>query len=142
MKRRSNPIVVDAFELMALPQSDPATWPGIDLDAVGQLEQALQRVEDGLGSLSRLDGEIRASGVADEEGIAGEHQPRLVGPRVVDHREAAVLRPVPRRVEAAERDVADLDLVAVLDRVDAVLGPGRRVDRDGELVLEREPAVA
>jgi hypothetical protein len=28
LKRRSKPIVVDAFELIALPQSDPATWPG------------------------------------------------------------------------------------------------------------------
>ena len=28
LKRRSNPIVVDAFELIALPQSEPATWPG------------------------------------------------------------------------------------------------------------------
>ncbi len=28
LKRRSNPIVVDAFELMPLPQSDPATCPG------------------------------------------------------------------------------------------------------------------
>ena len=28
LKRRSNPIVVDAFELIALPHSDPATWPG------------------------------------------------------------------------------------------------------------------
>ena len=28
LKRRSNPIVDDAFELIALPQSEPATWPG------------------------------------------------------------------------------------------------------------------
>ena len=28
LKRRSKPIVVDAFELIALPQSEPATWPG------------------------------------------------------------------------------------------------------------------
>ncbi len=114
----------------------------IDLDAVGQLEQALQRVEDGLGSLSCPDGEVGAPGVADEEGIAGEQQPRLVGPRVVDHREAAVLRPVAGRVEAAERDVADLDLVAVLDRVGSIFDLGGRVDRDREIVLERETAVA
>ena len=51
----------------------------IDLDAVGQLEQALQRVEHALGSLACLDGEIRAPGIADEQGITGEQQPRLVG---------------------------------------------------------------
>ena len=28
LKRRSNPIVVEAFELIEAPQSDPATWPG------------------------------------------------------------------------------------------------------------------
>ncbi len=28
LKLRSKPIVEDAFELIALPQSDPATWPG------------------------------------------------------------------------------------------------------------------
>ena len=28
LKRRSKPIVVDAFELIAFPQSEPATWPG------------------------------------------------------------------------------------------------------------------
>ena len=28
LKRRSKPIVDDAFELMPTPQSEPATWPG------------------------------------------------------------------------------------------------------------------
>ena len=28
LNRRSNPIVEDAFELMARPQREPATWPG------------------------------------------------------------------------------------------------------------------
>ena len=28
LKRRSNPIVVDAFEFIAFPYSDPATCPG------------------------------------------------------------------------------------------------------------------
>ena len=28
LNRRSKPIVVDPFELIPLPQSDPATWPG------------------------------------------------------------------------------------------------------------------
>ena len=28
LKRRSKPIVVDAFELIAFPHSEPATWPG------------------------------------------------------------------------------------------------------------------
>ena len=28
LKRRSNPIVVEPFELIAFPQREPATWPG------------------------------------------------------------------------------------------------------------------
>ena len=28
LKRRSKPIVEDAFELIPLPQREPATWPG------------------------------------------------------------------------------------------------------------------
>ena len=28
LNRRSKPIVVEPFELIDLPQSDPATWPG------------------------------------------------------------------------------------------------------------------
>ncbi len=28
LNRRSNPIVVDGFELMLLPHREPATWPG------------------------------------------------------------------------------------------------------------------
>ena len=59
----------------------------------------------------------------------------------VDDREAAVLRPVARRVDAAEDDVAERDLVAVLQRIVRILGLRRRMDADGEVVLEREPAV-
>ena len=107
MKRRSKPIVVDAFELIALPQREPATWPGIDLDAVAELEQPAQRVEEALGALARLDREVGPGGVADEERVPGEDEPRLVAARAVDHGEAAVLGPVARRVDAAQDDVAD-----------------------------------
>ena len=115
---------------------------GEHLDAVGQLHQPPKRVEEALRALCRTDCEIGARGVADEQGVSGEDEPRLVRARPVDHRETAVLGPVAGRVDAAKRDVADRDLVAVLQRVVRVLGPGGGVDADGHLALEREPAVA
>ena len=39
LKRRSKPIVVDGFEHIALPHSDPATWPGNTSTPSGELEQ-------------------------------------------------------------------------------------------------------
>ena len=90
---------------------------GEHLDAVGELEQSVERVEQAFRALGRADGEVGPGRVADEERVAGEHEPRLVAARGVDDREAAVLGPVPGRVDHAERDGADLDLVTVDHRV-------------------------
>ncbi len=115
---------------------------GKHLDAVGQLHQPPERVEEPFRALRCADREIGTGGVADEERVTGEDEPRLVRPGPVDHREAAVLRPVAGRRDAAKRDVPDRDLVAVGERVVRVLGPGCGVDADGHAVLEREAAVA
>ena len=101
-----------------------------------------QGVEQALGALARVYGEIGAGRVADEQRVAGEHDPRLVAAAAVAHGEAAVLRPVPRRVDAAEDDVAEHDLRAVLERVVRILGLGGRMDAHWDPVLEREPPVA
>jgi len=116
--------------------------PGEHLDAVGQLHQPPERVEEALRAFRGTDREIGARGVTDEQGVAGEDEPWLVRARPVDHCETAVLRPVAGRVDAAKRDVADRDLAAVLERVVRVLGLGRGMDAHGHVVLEREPAVA
>ena len=115
---------------------------GEDLDAVAELDEAAQAVEEALGSLLRLDREVRAAGVADEERVAGEDEPRLVAARAVDHREAAVLGTVARRVDRAEDDVADLDLRPVVERLVREGRPGVAVDADRDAVLEREAPVA
>jgi hypothetical protein len=116
--------------------------PGEHLDAVRQLEQAPQRVEEALGALLRADGEVGPRRVADEERVARQDEPRLVRARAVDHREAGVLRPVAGCVDRAQHDLAQLDLGAVLQRVVVELGRRRGVDRDRHAVLEREAAVA
>ena len=114
---------------------------GEDLDPVGELEQPLQGVEEALRALRGSDGEIGPGGIADEQRVASEHEPRLVAARVVDNREAAVLRPMAGRVDDAKRDGADLDLVAVAHRVVRVVDAGVGVDADRDAVFEREPAV-
>ena len=112
-----------------------------DLDAVGQLEQSPERVEEPIGPFAGLDGQVGTGGVADEQRVAGQHQPRLGGARAVDDRQAAVLRPVTGRVQAAQHDAADLELGAVLERIVLVARLGGRVDAHRHVVLERQPAV-
>ena len=58
----------------------PGDVPGVYLHAVSELDEPSQRVEQPLGALTGVDGEIRPSGVADEERVAGEDDPRI-GPR-------------------------------------------------------------
>ncbi len=116
--------------------------PGEHLDAVGQLHQPPKRAKEPLGALARADREVGARRVADEERVAGQDEPRLVRARPVDHREAAVLGSVARRVDAAERDVADGELGAVLERVVGIRDLRGGVDAHRDVVLERESAVA
>ena len=66
---------------MALPQSEPATCPGNTSTPSRELEQPAQRVEEPLGALARADREVGPGGVADEERVAREHEPRLVAAR-------------------------------------------------------------
>ena len=116
---------------------------GEDLDAVGQLQQPLvQRVVQDACALVPGDREVGPRGVADEEGVAGEREPRLVGARVVDDEEDRVLGPVPRRVPREELDVADADPAPVLERLVRVLGARQAMDVHGDAALQRERAVA
>ena len=114
-----------------LPAERAGDVAGEHLDAVGELEQPAERVEEPLGALVPPDREIGPGGVADEQRVAGEHEPRLVAARVVDDREAAVLRPVAGRMDDAERDGADRDLVTVAHRVVRVVDAGVGVHADG-----------
>ena len=100
----------------------PGDVARVHLDAVPELDEPPQRVEQPLGALASVDREVGPRGVADEQRVAGEDDPRLGSARAVAHGEAAVLRPVPRRVDAAQDDLAERDLVAVLQRVVRVLG--------------------
>ncbi len=87
------------------------------------------------GALPRLDCEVGPCCLADEQRVAGQHE------LAVDD-ERAVLGPVPGSVNDADLDVADPQDLAVLDRIEGVLGVCDRMDRDRNAVLEREAPVA
>ncbi len=114
---------------------------GVHLDAVPELDEPTQRVEEALGSLPPVDCEVGPRSVADEERVAGEDDPRVCSARPVSHCEAAVLGPMAGRVDAAKDDVAENDLVVVLHRVVRVLGCGCRMDAHRNSVLECESPV-
>ncbi len=105
------------------------------LDAVRKRCQALQRPEQILRSLARLDREVRPCRIADEQRVAGE------GDLAVDE-EGAVLGAVPGRVQHLDPHRADIDDLPVLQRFE---GEGRlceRMDCHWEPMFEREPAVS
>ena len=112
-----------------------------DLDAVGQLEEPAERVEEPFRALHRADREVRPRGVSDEERVAGEHEPWLVRARRVDHGEATVLGTVARGVETAELDRPDGHLVSVVERVVRVGDLCGGMDAHRDPVVEREAAV-
>jgi hypothetical protein len=104
-----------------------------DAHSIGQLEHAMQAPEEAFAAFPRLDGQVGSRHRPDEEGIPGEQRP--LG------EEAAVLGPVPRRVQAPDPDRAGLDLVAVGERVVRIRDAGVPVNGDGHVVLEGEPPV-
>ena len=113
----------------------PRDMSGIDVCLVRELHQPLQRVEEPLGTLACVDGQVWSRRVADEEGISGENEP------LADD-ECAVLRPVPRRVDNADPHRPDGELLSVLERLERKLRVRERMDVDRHAVLEGEPAVA
>src|SRR5438105_4581000 len=111
---------------------------GVDLDAVRELRQPAKRTEQALGALARGHGQIGSRSVADEQRVAREDEPRLVSPRPVGDREAAVLRPMAGRVNRAEAHRADLDDRTLIERLVYELGFRRAVDVHRAAVIECE----
>ena len=104
---------------------------GPDLAGVGQREHLLvQRAEDVARALGLVDRQVGTRDRADEEGVACQHRPRLVAAAPLDQRERGVLGAMPRRVQRPDRQVAELELPAVVERLVVVVGIGEAVDVD------------
>ena len=113
---------------------------GEDLHAVRQLEQPPQRTEEALGALLRR-----------RRGRAGPRRRRRGVAVSTSHGSSARERSITSTqvcsgrwpgVRSRADDLAELELVSVGERLVLVRRLGRRVDRDRDAVLEREPAVA
>ena len=95
-----------------------AEVPRPHLDVVAEPEQlALQRREDPARAVGLLDREVGPRDVVDEQGVAGQDRPRLLAAPGVDQRERGVLGTVARRVQRAHPQRAQLELVAVAERL-------------------------
>ena len=90
----------------------------------------MQRAVQALGSLAASDREIGPCDVAHEQRVAGQEHPGIVGALEIGDRDAAVLGPVARGVEHLERHLSEHDAIAVLDRVERILGAAERMRRD------------
>ena len=144
MWARSKPIVEEVlWSIAALPQVEPPRCAGPDLDLVGERQQALvQRAVDLRRAVARLDREVGAGDVADEQRVAGEHRPGLAAAPGVAEQERGVLGPVAGGVEGLDLDLAEAKLPAVLERLVRVLGLGERVDVDRRAGRAGQAAVA
>ena len=77
---------------------------GPDLDLVGQRQQPLvQRAEHVGGALARLDRQVGAGDVADEQRVAAQQRPGVAAAAGVAEQEGGVLGPVAGRVDRLDR---------------------------------------
>jgi hypothetical protein len=105
-------------------------------------QRVVQGMEDPVGALLLLDREVGSRDVADEQRVAAEHRPRLEASRPVDQGKRRVLGPVSRRVHGADRDAAQLELPAIVERLVLIVRGRQPVDVDRRAGRRGEAAVA
>ena len=91
------------------------------LHVIGQIEDPLQRMEQLRRSLLRLDSEVRTRDISDEQRIARQHRARTGATAAVEDQIRRVLRAVARRRQRFDPDRAELDGLAVAERLVWVL---------------------
>ena len=117
----------------------------VDEHVVGELEQAEQAgvKRTSLALAVRRDVEIRPPDIADEQRVAREYEPWLVGATpAVGHRVRVMGRCVTRRRDGRNDRVSELDHVPVVERdmVEADSGAGRQVGGRTRALDERRQA--
>ena len=101
----------------------------VEHQVVGQRQQplgqrAVERARHLLDRVLAVGVQVGAAGVADEQRVAGEHEPRLVAAGVVGDQVGVMGERVARRGDRLELGVAELDDLAVGERVMLELDPG------------------
>ena len=141
LKRRSKPIVVEPRELIATPQSDPATWPGNTSTPSGSsISRRSEWKSPSAPSVAPTARSGRAVSPTKSE-----------SPVRTSHGSSARVLSITARQQCSGRwpgvwmqrsvTLPTVDLGAVLERVVGILGLRRRGGCSRDAVLEREPAV-
>ena len=94
---------------------------GIQDKVIGQREQplghrAVQRARHVLDGVLAVRVQVGAAGVADQQRVAGEHQPRLVAARAIGHHVGVMRERVAGRGDGLHLGVAERDDLAVGER--------------------------
>ena len=136
LNRRSKPIVVDAFELIAAPQSEPATWPG---------NTSTPSASSAAGAASGR--ALRRPRAPRPRGRAARRRRRRASRRSARATARRRGASITANAQCSGRwpgvwivridDRADLDLVAVVERIVRELGLGARVDAIGSRARAR-----
>ena len=141
LKRRSKPIVDDAFELIALPQSEPATWPGKTSTPSGSSSSRRSEWKrPSAPSFAPTARSGRAASPTKSESPVSTSQGSSARERSITARQVCSGRWP--GVWIAQHDSAELQLHAVVEHVVWIGGVCCAVDRHRDAVVEREPAVA
>ena len=141
LNRRSKPMVDAVLLDMARPQLDPAPWAGYTSTLSGRISKPRGEalVQAGRRALAP---EVRPPDIADEQGIPGQDEPRLVTAGRVGHEKADTVGRMPRRVDDLERNRSHAQLLAVLDGGVGEGRLGRGMDVDARPGLGGEGLVA
>ena len=116
---------------------------GPDLDVGGEVEDPLvERAIEGRRAFVGIDREVGTGDVADEQRVPAEQRGRVATARGVAQDEGGVLRPVARRVDRLDLDLAERQPPAVGDRLVRIVDVGELVDVDRGPSRPRQPPVA
>ena len=141
LKRRSKPIVEEPLELIALPQSEPATWPGNTSTPSGRSSNRRSEWKSlSAPSCAPTARSGRAASPTKSESPVRTSHASSARERSITARHVCSGR-WPGVWIARSTTAPSSTCGAVVERVVLVRGLGGRMDRDRHSVLEREPPV-
>ncbi len=142
LKRRSKPIVEEPFELIALPQSEPATCPGkTSTPSASSSSRRSERKRSSAPSCAPTARSGRAASPTKSESPVRTSHGSSARERSITAMHVCSGR-CPGVWIARSTTAPSDDLGAVGQRIVLVRGVGGGVDRDRQAVLQREPSMS